>query len=83
MNNKSAIGLHVKYFDYLGLERFGRIIYIEPSNMYSNIYETDIYYVYIEDEEVEFNTHDIIINNEIKMYAEIRLSTEVYIDEKK
>lgn len=73
---KSCIGLHVKYFDYLGLERFGRIIYVEPSNM-----NPDKFYVYIEDEESELNIHDININGEIKMYAELRINDEVYIDD--
>ena len=73
---KSCIGLHVKYFDYLGLERFGRIIYVEPSNM-----NPDKFQVYIEDEESEFNIHDININGEIKMYAELRINDEVYIDD--
>ena len=70
-------GLHVKYYDYLGLERFGRIIFTEPYP-----YDTSILYVYIEDEEIEFNIHkDVLNGNEIE-YAEIRLSSEVYIDEK-
>lgn len=73
---KSCIGLHVKYFDYLGLERFGRIIYVEPSNM-----NPDKFYVYIEDEESEFNIHDINIDGEIKMYAELRINDEIYIDD--
>lgn len=73
---KDCIGLHVKYFDYLGLERFGIIIYVEPSNM-----NPDKFYVYIEDEESEFNIHDININGEIKMYAELRINDEVYIDD--
>lgn len=73
---ENCIGLHVKYFDYLGLERFGRIIYVEPSNM-----NPDKFYVYIEDEESEFNIHDININGEIKMYAELRINDEVYIDD--
>lgn len=73
---KSCIGLHVKYFDYLGLERFGRIIYVEPSNM-----NPDKFYVYIEDEESEFNIHDINIDDEIKMYAELRTNDEVYLDD--
>ena len=73
---KDCIGLHVKYFDYLGLERFGRIIYVEPSNM-----NPDKFYVYIEDEESEFNIHDININGEIKMYAELRINDEIYLDD--
>jgi len=71
------IGLHVRYFDYLELERFGTIIFAEP---YMN--RQDIVYVYIEDEEPEFNIHsDVLGGKEIK-YAEIRLSTEVSLDEK-
>lgn len=76
--NELVIGLHVKYYDYLGFESFGRIIYTEPSNM-----NPDIFYVYIEDEDPVYNIHDININGEIKMYAEIRPSDEVYIDDKK
>lgn len=74
----SLIGLHIRYFDYLQLESFGRIVYVEPSNM-----APDIYYVYIEDEDPVFNIHDININGEVKMYAEIRPSNEVYIDDNK
>ena len=84
MDFSNLIGKTVKYFDYLGFERFGRIIFGESSNTLIN-YETgecDIY-VYIEDEESEFNIHEIIINGEAKKYAEIRVSSEVYIDEKK
>ena len=73
----NIIGLHVKYYDYLDLERFGRIIYIEP---YPN--DPNILYVYIEDEEPEFNIHKYTMENKEISYAEIRLSTEVYIDEK-
>ena len=58
MNYDEIIGLSVRYFDYLGLERFGRIVFAEPSNMNPNIV-----YVYIEDEESEFNVHDITTIN--------------------
>lgn len=74
---ETIIGLHIKYFDYLGLERFGRICYSEPSNM-----SPEIVYVYIDDEEPEYNIHTVMTpNGEIK-YAEIRTNTEVYLDER-
>ena len=69
------IGLHVRYFDYLGLERFGTIIFSEPFQ-----YDDSIRYVYIEDEEVEFNIHEDNFNGNIVKYAEIRLTTEVILD---
>lgn len=69
----SIIGLHVRYFDILQLERFGTIVYAEP-------YTNDIAYVYIEDEDLEFNIHMDILNGKEVRYAEIRLSTEVYLD---
>ena len=70
----NIIGKAVKYFDYVGDERFGSIIAIEPSN-----FGEDIVYCYIEDEDPEYN--DLSMNGMVKLYAEIRLSTEVYIDE--
>lgn len=73
INSNAAIGQAVKYFDYLGLERYGKIVGIEP-------YIDDIAYVYIEDEEVEYNIHDHIINGNPIRYAEIRTSDEVYMD---
>lgn len=75
----NIIGTPVRYFDYIGSERFGRIVAIEPY-----LLGPDQVYVYIEDEETEFNIHDIIVDNKvIKIkYSELRLSSEVYIDEK-
>lgn len=73
---ENIIGLHVKYFDYLGLERFGRICYSEPSNM-----QPDTIYVYIEDEDPEFNIHSIMTCDGEVRYAEIRTNEEVYLDE--
>ena len=70
------IDLHVKYYDYLDLERFGRIIFTEPYP-----YDQNILYVYIEDEEPKFNIHKDILGGKEISYAEIRLSSEVYIDE--
>lgn len=74
----NIIGLHIKYFDYLGLERFGRICYVEPSNI-----SQDIVYIYIEDEEPEFNIHTVMTSMGSIKYAEIRTNEEVYLDERK
>lgn len=73
----NIIGLHIKYFDYLGLERFGRICYAEPSNVNPNQI-----YVYIDDEEPEFNIHEVITPSGPLKYAEIRTNEEVYPDER-
>lgn len=71
------IGVHVRYFDYLGLERFGTIVSSEPFQ-----HDDSVRYIYIEDEEVEFNIHEDIINGDSIRYAEIRLTTEVILDTK-
>lgn len=73
IDSSATIGQAVKYFDYLGLERYGKIVGIEPCI-------DDIAYIYIEDEEVEYNIHDHIINGNPIRYAEIRTSDEVYMD---
>ena len=75
MNNpyKKFLGKTIKYYDYLDAERYGRIAAIEP-----NPNAPDTPFIYIEDEEQEFNEHsDVIAGKEIK-YADIRLSSEVY-----
>ena len=78
MSYDEIIGLSVRYFDYLGLERFGRIVFAEPSNT-----NPDMVYVYIEDEESEFNIHEVALMSKVIKYAEIRESTEVYPDTRK
>ena len=78
MSYDEVIGLSVRYFDYLGLERFGRIVFAEPSNT-----NPDMVYVYIEDEESEFNIHELALVSKVIKYAEIRESTEVYPDRRK
>lgn len=78
MSYDEVIGLSVRYFDYLGLERFGRIVFAEPSNT-----NPDMVYVYIEDEESEFNIHELALVSKVIRYAEIRESTEVYPDTRK
>lgn len=72
-----SVGFAVKYYDYLGDERFGTVVHMEPSNL-----GNDIAYCYIVDDDLQYNIHnDIIINGKAIEYAEIRPSTEVYIDE--
>lgn len=67
-----CIGKPVKYYDYLDMERFGKIVAIEPKS-------DDIAYVYIEDEDPEYNIHRDIVNNIPINYAEIRPSDSIYI----
>lgn len=74
---KNLIGAQVIYFDYLGLERSGRIIHVEPYPC-----EPDVAYLYIEDEESEFNIHRDMVYGKELVYADIRLSTEVVLDDK-
>lgn len=73
---ESLIGKSVKYFDYVGDERFGKIIAIEPY-----AYDSDLAYIYIEDQEIEYNIHQDIVNGILIKYADIVLSEEVYLDE--
>lgn len=73
---KTIIGRHVKYFDYLDAEHYGTIVAIEPYPI-----DPAQVYVYIEDEESEFNIHEDEINGQMIKYAEVRPSAEVYMDE--
>jgi len=70
----SIIGAHVKYFDFLGEMHYGSIIAVEPS---PNPEEP---YLYISDEDEEFNTHEDLVNGTMIRYAEIRISSEVCLD---
>lgn len=71
LNN--IIGMKVRYFDYIGSERFGKIIAVEPSQL------ATVYYCYIEDDEPDENTHQDIVNNQNIQYAAIRPSIELYL----
>lgn len=75
MNNpyKKLLGKTIKYYDYLDAERYGRIAAVEH-----NPNAPDTPYIYIEDEEQEFNIHQDNINGKEINYAEIRPSNEVY-----
>ena len=74
MEEKSIIGQHVKYYDYLGTERFGNIAAFEPAG-------NDLAWIYIVDEDPNFNDKVDLVNGVQIQYAEVRISTEVYIDE--
>lgn len=75
---KDYIGCTVRYFDYLGSERYGRIAYMEPCTADDAVEGT--MYVYIEDEEIELNIHEAsFVDGGVIEYAEIRLSTEIAI----
>ena len=75
VNINDIIGKKIVYSDYLGCERYGKIIHIEPYPLQDNLV-----YVYIQDDEYSENTHTIITQNGEEMYAELRLSNEVYFD---
>ena len=69
------IGLHVKYYDYLDSERFGKVVAVEPYKDYP-----DFAYLYISDEDPQFDIHEDIVNGQLVRYSEIRISDEVYVD---
>ena len=73
-----VIGTHVRYFDYLDNERFGTVVAAEPV-LYG---PSDLAWLYIEDEEPEYNIHQDFVCGQLITYAEIRVSNEVYIDER-
>ena len=84
-----VIGKSIIYHDYLGLQRYGKIAWIEayegPDNDDPEGY---IAWIYIIDEDPEYNVHEMVVNfgTDTKpdvrsfMYAEVRLSTEISLD---
>lgn len=69
------IGKQVTYFDYLGEEHHGSIVAIESCRV-----SQDEVYIYIDDEEQEFNIHQDVINGVQITYAELRPSSEIILD---
>lgn len=69
------IGKQVIYFDYLGEEHHGSIVAIEPCILSQNEL-----YIYINDEDQDFNIHQDIVNGVQITYAELRPSSEVILD---
>ena len=58
------IGAGVTYSDYLGIDRHGTIIGVEPYP-----HDQSIVYIYIEDDDIELNIHQDTINNKIIRYS--------------
>ena len=85
---KDLIGLDIVYKDYLGYERPGKIGWFEDYNGADND-EEKVVWLYVVDEDPEYNNKEFIIdigtpnNPDVKrlMYADLRLSNEVTIDE--
>ena len=73
-NRLNHIRSKIRYFDYIGLERYGTIVAMDPYPL-----DPSIRYVYIEDEDPNENIYQIQINNNTIFYADIRLSSEVVI----
>lgn len=73
---KNIIGTRIKYYDYLGSERFGSIIATEP---YPD--DPEILYCYIEDDDPDENINQDVVCGINILYATLRPSNEVYIDE--
>lgn len=81
MKFKDPIGLHVKYFSYIGEEMYGKIVHTEPCLQESHP-EYPFDYIYIEDENDNLNIHEVVdYNGDIVRYAEIRPSYETYLDQ--
>ena len=87
-----VIGKSIIYQDYLGMQRYGKIAWVEEYNGPDNDDpEGTVVWVYIIDEDPEYNVHEMIVNfgtdmqPNVKsfMYAEIRLSTEITLDEER
>ena len=86
----NVIGAKIIYEDYLGFERYGSIGWIEQYNGPENDDpDSLVVWVYVVDEDPEYNTHEFITNMgtfdkpDIRhiMYADLRLSTELRLDE--
>lgn len=85
------VGLDIVYKDYLGYERTGKIGWYEHCS--HDEYDDEgnlIVWIYVVDEDPEYNVHEFIFNAsadpskpDVKrlMYADLRLSSEVVIDE--
>ena len=85
---ETVIGKAIGYNDYLGNLRSGTIGFIEeykaPQDIDSDGRRT--VWVYVVDDDPEYNIHQIIIPDKegqpkTLFYADLRLSTEVFLDE--
>lgn len=78
----NAINKEIQYEDYMGQLRAGTIAFLEPYNGSSVENDGSIYWVYIADDEMDMNIHQFVVNEQHSfMYAEVRLSTEVWLND--
>ena len=70
------IGKKVRYFDYNGFERYGSIVAIEPYPK-----DDSVVYLYISDDDIDYNIHNDIVFGVLVNYADIRTSIEVCLVE--
>ena len=85
---ENVLGKVIGYYDYLDNLRSGIIGFIEDYKAPQDI-DADgkrIAWIYVVDDDPEYNVHTIVIpdnNGQPKTlnYAELRLSTEVFLDE--
>lgn len=87
---KELLGKEIIYEDYLGQKRSGVIGWVEPCKT-AEVDENGRFdvWIYIADQDIEYNTKTIIVpmmnNGKREMttvcYADIRLSSEVILDE--
>ena len=85
---KNLIGKAVRYRDYLDIEQYGRIVAVEELN---SIYNPEIIWVYIENNDPNLNIHSFDPKIEQRLFtagvsdiihfADICLSPDVIIDE--
>lgn len=81
---ENLIGKPVIYNDYLGIQHAGSICFVEYGN---NIDDdgNNLAWIYIIDEDSEYNVHQLSYNDNGVLktlnYAEIRLSSDVFLDE--
>ena len=80
LSSEKVIGLHVTYSDFLGFERYGTIVAVEPiTNPVPG--EEDCMWIYIEDEDQEYNIHQLLTPAGIVWYCELRISNQVILDD--
>lgn len=88
MYENDVIGKAIGYNDYLGCLRSGTIGFIEEYKAPQDI-DSDgkrVVWIYVVDDDPEYNVHTMIIPDAngrpaTLYYAEMRLSTEVFLDD--
>lgn len=87
---KELLGKEIIYEDYLGQQRSGVIAWVEPYKT-AEVDENGRFdvWIYVADQDIEYNSKTIVVpimkdgNREMSTvcYADIRLSSEVILDE--